>query len=354
MTTQATTTEFDVLVIGGGISGINTSYRLQENFPNSTFAVLESRHEIGGTWSLFKYPGIRSDSDLHTFGFPFHPWKSSNSIASGESILSYMKETVDKFGLEKYFRFGHKVKSADWRPEEQRWRLEVEVKSGQNGETQRRTYYTKWLIMGTGYYSYDRPAEPVIPGLEDFQGKRVHPQFWPQDLNVKDKKVVVIGSGATAITLMPALVDEGAKQVTQLQRSPSYVMGVPQQKPEDKNWFQRWAPQWMVERWTRKCKRFAGSLPQLTDIYRIRTHSRPHTPLQVLHVLPRTRPEDGARCRAKATTSRLRNEPTSQAWLQPLGTTHVLLSRWRLLQGIPIGTSKHCDRHNQDGHENWY
>jgi len=245
------TNSFDILVIGGGISGINTSYRLQERLPNATFAVLESRHEIGGTWSQFQYPGVRSDSDLHTFGFPFNPWKSSNSIASGESIMSYMHETVDKFGLARYFRFGHKVKGADWRPEEQRWRVEVDVKDEQAEKTRRVVYWTKWLIMGTGYYSYDKPADAIIPGLEDFKGKRVHPQFWPKDLQLENKRVVVIGSGATAITLMPALVDCGVKQVTQLQRSPSYVMNVPQAKPEDKTWIQRWAPEWLAEKWTR-------------------------------------------------------------------------------------------------------
>lgn len=243
---------FDVLVIGGGISGINAAYRLSTLQPNSSFAILEARQEIGGTWSQFNYPGVRSDSDLHTFGFSFNPWKSSNTIATGESIMAYLKSTVRKFDLAKYFRFGQRVVAADWRDEEQRWRVEADVTEG--GETRREVYWTKWLICGTGYYSYSNPHDAKIPGLEDFQGTVAHPQFWPKDLEYKGKKIVVIGSGATAITLLPALIDEGAEKVTQLQRSPSYIMSVPQKKPEDMNWFQRMIPEWMWLRWERKSK----------------------------------------------------------------------------------------------------
>jgi cation diffusion facilitator CzcD-associated flavoprotein CzcO len=241
---------YDVLVIGGGISGINSAYRISTLLPDSSLAVLESRHEIGGTWSQFQYPGVRSDSDLHTFGFPFNPWKSSNTIASGESIMKYMRETVQKFDLEKYISYGHRVRAADWRGEEQRWRLEVDVTNG--GQTSSVVYWTKWLIMGTGYYSYEKPLDARIPGLKDFEGKVAHPQFWPKDLDYKDKNIVVIGSGATAITLLPALVKEGAKQVTQLQRSPSYVLNSPQKKPEDIGWFQKMLPEWVVLKWARK------------------------------------------------------------------------------------------------------
>jgi cation diffusion facilitator CzcD-associated flavoprotein CzcO len=243
-------TTLDVLVVGGGISGINSAYRISTLLPDSTFAILEARHEIGGTWSQFNYPGVRSDSDLHTLGFSFNPWKSSNTIAKGESIMAYLKSTVQKFDLEKYFRFGQKVVAADWRDEDQRWRVEVDVIEG--GDTRRVVYWTKWLICGTGYYSYQQPHDARIPGLQDFQGRVVHPQFWPKDLQYKDKKIVVIGSGATAITLMPALIGEGAKSVTQLQRSPSYIMNVPQKKPEDAGWFQRMMPTWLVMKWRRK------------------------------------------------------------------------------------------------------
>jgi cation diffusion facilitator CzcD-associated flavoprotein CzcO len=241
---------FDVLVIGAGISGINSAYRLSTVLPSSSFAVLEARHEIGGTWSQFKYPGVRSDSDLHTFGFAFHPWRNSNTIASGESILAYLDETIDKFDLAKYFRFRQKLVAADWREAEQKWRLEVDVTQGE--DTRRVVYWTTWLITGTGYYSYDQPMAAKIPGLENFKGRVAHPQFYPKDLEYKDKEIVVIGSGATAITLLPALVNEGAKMVTQLQRSPSYVLAVPQEKPEDVGWFHKWMPQWMISKWLRK------------------------------------------------------------------------------------------------------
>jgi cation diffusion facilitator CzcD-associated flavoprotein CzcO len=248
--TASSANTFDVLVVGGGISGINSAYRISTLLPKSSFAILEARHEIGGTWSLFKYPGVRSDSDLHTFGFSFNPWKSSNSIASGESIMAYLKSTVRKFDLEKYFKFGQKVVAADWREDEQRWRVEVDVTQG--GETRRVTYWTKWLICGTGYYSYEKPHEALIPGLQDFQGTVAHPQFWPKDLECKDKKIVVVGSGATAITLLPALVNQGVTQVTQLQRSPSYIMNAPQEKPEDMNWLQRQMPTWLLLKWRRE------------------------------------------------------------------------------------------------------
>ena len=246
----ASNNTFDVLVVGGGISGINSAYRISTLLPNSSFAILEARHEIGGTWSQFNYPGVRSDSDLHTFGFSFNPWKSSNTIAEGQSIMAYLRSTVQEFDLEKYFRFGQKVVAADWSDQEQRWRLEVDVT--EDGETRRATYWTKWLICGTGYYSYQKLAEARIPGLQDFQGQVAHPQFWPKDMECRNKKIVVIGSGATAITLMPALINQGAASVTQLQRSPSYIMAVPQMKPEDAGWFQRLMPTWLMMKWTRR------------------------------------------------------------------------------------------------------
>lgn len=245
-----TTNTFDILVVGGGLSGINSAYRLSTELPGSSFAVLEARNEVGGTWSLFKYPGVRSDSDLHTFGFAFNPWKKSNFIASGESILEYIHDTMDKFNLNRFFKFGHKLVGADWREEEQMWRLDVDVTQG--GNTRSVVYWTKWLILGTGYYSYDKPMEAKIPGLENFKGRIVHPQFWPKDMEYKNKKVVIIGSGATAITLLPAIVDKGATMTTQLQRSPSYVLGVPQAKPEDAGWLRRNAPQWLISRWLRE------------------------------------------------------------------------------------------------------
>lgn len=232
--------DYDVVVIGAGISGINAAYRIQTNLPNSTYTILEGRTELGGTWSLFKYPGIRSDSDLHTFGFPFEPWTKPNPIATGESITEYMTATAQKHGIDKHMNFNHKVQKADWSSDEQRWRLEVD----NNGS--KKIYYARFVILGTGYYNYDKPLQADIPGLDNFKGTRVHPQFWPEDLDYRGKKMVVIGSGATAITIMPAVVDGGVGQVTQLQRSPSYVMNMPQQKAGDPlPFYERWLPTWI-------------------------------------------------------------------------------------------------------------
>jgi cation diffusion facilitator CzcD-associated flavoprotein CzcO len=232
---------YDVVVIGSGISGISAGYRIQTNLPDHSYTILEGRNDLGGTWNLFKYPGIRSDSDLHTFGFAFNPWQKSNPIATGASIVEYMRETASKFGIDRKIQFKHKVERADWSSDEQRWRLEV------NNEGTRKVYWTKFVIMGTGYYNYDKPLQADIPGLENFKGTRVHPQFWPEDLDYRGKKMVVIGSGATTITIVPAVVEGGVGQVTQLQRSPSYIMNMPQGKPGEKHWYD-YLPRWMALR----------------------------------------------------------------------------------------------------------
>ncbi|KAF2127136.1 FAD/NAD(P)-binding domain-containing protein [Dothidotthia symphoricarpi CBS 119687] len=240
-------TNLDVLIIGSGISGINAAYRVQTQLPNSSFAILEGRHELGGTWSQFRYPGVRSDSDLHTLGFEFNPWKATNPIATGESIMTYLNETAVKFGIDKKIRYNQKVVGMDWKSEEQRWKVDVDVGS----EARRVVYWAKWVIMGTGYYSYEKPMSARIPGIDSFKGQTIHPQFWPENQDFEGKKVVVIGSGATAITLLPALVDKGVAQITQLQRSPSYILSMPQPKPGSKPLWEKWLPQWMVLRWKR-------------------------------------------------------------------------------------------------------
>ncbi|KAJ8060714.1 hypothetical protein OCU04_011019 [Sclerotinia nivalis] len=212
--------DYDVVIIGAGLSGINTAYRLQTEFPDLTYTILENRGAIGGTWDLFRYPGIRSDSNLYTFGFPWYPWTSPTLIADGESIRTYFEEAAEKFGIDKKIKFHHNVTAADWSTEQQQWSISVDAGGSKS------TIKGRWVIWGTGYYSYSEPLKTEIPGLDNFKGQKIHPQFWPQDLDYTDKKIVVIGSGATAITLIPNLAEKAAK-VTMLQRSPTWIIGVP-------------------------------------------------------------------------------------------------------------------------------
>lgn len=194
--------------------------------PHLRLAVLEARDQIGGTWDLFKYPGVRSDSDMYTFGFAWHPWRH-RILGDGDEIMTYLHECVSTYGLEEYLNLSHKVVKADWSSETQRWTIHVDHKG------QPKVYVAKWLVLGPGLFDYEKPFPAIIPGIEKFQGKVIHPQFWPADYDYADKKVVIIGSGATAITLLPAMVKGGAKKVTMLQRSPSHIssLPVPDNKP---------------------------------------------------------------------------------------------------------------------------
>lgn len=219
-------TTFDAVIIGAGISGINSAYRLQEGIPDAKYAILEGRSEIGGTWSLFKYPGIRSDSDLHTFGFPWDPWSENRSIADAPSILRYVKGAAERAGIDKHIKFNHQVQSLNWSTENQYWKVSVVVDGAE------KTLYARQIMMGTGYYDYKQALNGKIPGLENFKGQVIHPQFWPEDLDYTDKKVVVIGSGATAVTIVPNMADK-AKSVTMVQRSPSYFLPIPLVEPLD-------------------------------------------------------------------------------------------------------------------------
>lgn len=212
--------DLDVIVVGAGLSGIAAAYRLQL-VSGLTFEILEARHAIGGTWDLFRYPGIRSDSDMQTLGFGFRPWTGNHAIASGEDIRNYIVDTARAFGIEKTITFGRRVTSARWSSDEAMWTLEV---ARSDGWTEIRT--CRFLYMGSGYYDYGQGHLPQWPGMETFQGQWVHPQHWPADLDYSGKRVVVIGSGATAITLAPAMA-ETAAQVTMLQRSPTYVVARP-------------------------------------------------------------------------------------------------------------------------------
>ena len=219
-----TTAPVDVLVIGAGISGIGMAYHLKTFRPGTSFLVLEGRDTIGGTWSLHQYPGIRSDSDMPTFGFGFKPWTHRKSIADGHIILDYLQQTVSENGLADHLRFGQHVESANYDSQQGLWT----VNTTHGGQAE--TFTSRFLFMGTGYYDYENPYIPDFPGREDFQGPVIHPQLWPKDLDYTGKNVVVIGSGATAVTLIPNMADKAA-HVTMLQRSPSYVFSIPASDP---------------------------------------------------------------------------------------------------------------------------
>jgi len=227
---------FDVVIIGAGLSGIGAGYRLQTRCPRKSYVIFEARDGIGGTWDLFRFPGIRSDSDMFTFSYPFRPWKDANKvIADGASILDYLRETAREFGIDKKIRFQHRVQSASWSSEEACWRLELKTA---NGATVRCT--CDFLYGCTGYYRYDAGYEPGFPGSEKFRGPILHPQHWPEDLDYTGKKVVIIGSGATAVTMIPVMARKAA-HVTMLQRSPTYMLSLPDHDPVAGK-LHRWLP----------------------------------------------------------------------------------------------------------------
>ena len=218
--------DVDVLVVGAGLSGICAAYYLQElagELPGQTFAVLEARETFGGTWDLFKYPGIRSDSDMYTLGFGFHPWRDASAIADASAIMAYLKETLEAYDLERHVRYGRRAVSASWSAEAARWTVVVRAAGGEE-----EVWTCRFLWGCTGYYSYEGGHSPTFEGQDDFEGLIVHPQQWPEDLDYSGKRVVVIGSGATAVTLVPAMAGDAA-HVTMLQRSPSYVFSLPRE-----------------------------------------------------------------------------------------------------------------------------
>ena len=239
---------FDVLIVGAGLSGIGAGYHLQARCPGTSYAVLEGRDAVGGTWDLFRYPGIRSDSDMYTLGYSFRPWEGAKAIADGPSILQYVRDTASEYGIDRRIRFGHHVKRASWSSQEALWTVEAV-----RGATKDPVRFTcSFLVACGGYYKYSQGYTPEFPGIGRYAGRIVHPQKWTDDIDYADKRVLVIGSGATAVTLVPEMAKTAA-HVTLLQRSPTWVVARP---AEDgmANWLRRWLPSMAVYgiiRWKR-------------------------------------------------------------------------------------------------------
>lgn len=236
--------EFDIVIIGAGLSGIGLGAYVSRRFPAKRIAILEARSRSGGTWDLFRYPGIRSDSDMYTLGYAFKPWTNAKSIADGADILSYIRETAREYDLESKIRFDHRVVTARWSSDSKRWLLHCVV----NGQTD--TIRARFIFSCTGYYSYSNPFWPKFENQADFNGTIIHPQFWPDNLQVAGRNVVVIGSGATAVTIVPAMAQAGAS-VTMLQRSPTYVYTLPEQDVGAKR-LRKWLPAklaYAITRW---------------------------------------------------------------------------------------------------------
>ena len=254
--------QFDVIIIGAGLSGIGSAYHLMHRCPAKNFVILESRHTIGGTWDLFRYPGVRSDSDMHTLGYVFKPWNGPKAIADGPSILRYVNETADGNGIREHIRFGHRVRKADWSSDDAIWTVEVE----HEGKGVR--IACNMLLLCGGYYNYEHPYRPNWEGEGDFKGTVIHPQFWPEDLDYRNRDVAVIGSGATAMTLVPAMATSGARHVVMVQRSPTYVLSWPSQD-RIANLLRRILPEQLAYSITRR-----KNVKRVRDFYR-RTRTEP-------------------------------------------------------------------------------
>jgi cation diffusion facilitator CzcD-associated flavoprotein CzcO len=220
------TEHVDVLIVGAGISGIGAGWHLQHLCPTKSWTILEGRGDLGGTWDLFRYPGIRSDSDMYTLGYSFRPWTQAKAIADGPSIMRYLRDTAAEYGIDRKIRFRHFVRAAAFSSEDGRWTVDVEVRDEAGATVETKQFTCGFLHMCTGYYDYEQGYQPEFPGIEAFAGRVVHPQQWTEDVDYADKKVIVVGSGATAVTLVPEMAKD-AEHVTMLQRSPTYMVARP-------------------------------------------------------------------------------------------------------------------------------
>ena len=296
------TESVDVLIVGAGLSGIAAAYYLGRRCPNKSFAIVEGREAIGGTWDLFRYPGVRSDSDMYTLGYRFRPWTGDKAIADGLAILQYLRDTAREFGIDKLIRFNQRVRRISWLSESAEWTVEIE----RDEEAAALEMRCKFLFMCTGYYRYDQGYSPQWAGRERFQGEILHPQQWPDELDIAGKRIVVIGSGATAVTLVPALAQNAAR-VTMLQRSPSYVVSLPS-RDGISLWLHRHLPfklaAWLA-RWRMILRQmyyfnFARSKPQETRsliLQGIREALGPDYDIE-RHFAPRYNPWDQRMCMA--------------------------------------------------------
>ncbi len=238
---------FDIVIVGAGLSGIGAAVHFRKHCPGKTVAILESRETIGGTWDLYRYPGIRSDSDMHTLGYNFKPWRAAKAIADGPSILQYVNDTADEYDVRKQIQFNRRLEDASWSSEESRWTLEVGDPRDASARVEPIT--CGFVLMCSGYYSYENPYQPSFEGEEDFEGLMFHPQHWPEDLDYAGKRIIVIGSGATAMTIVPSIAED-AEHVTMLQRSPTYVASRPD-KDAIANFLRRFLPPMLAYRLTR-------------------------------------------------------------------------------------------------------
>lgn len=298
----ASRTDFDVLIIGAGLSGVGAAWHLRERCPWASYAILESRETMGGTWDLFRYPGVRSDSDMFTLGYSFRPWHSDNAISDGATILDYIRDTARESGIDRTIRYRHRVTGANWDSAAARWQVDVTRSDGHDTETLRFT--CRFLYMCSGYYDYENGHAPSWPEMDSYRGRIVHPQHWPQDLDYAGKRVVVIGSGATAVTLVPSMAQQAA-HVTMLQRSPTYIVSLPARDKLAMR-LRRWLPASLAHRLVRAKNvmlsmyvyRLARKRPDATKRFILRAAQRQLNPGFDIgkHLTPRYNPWDQRLC----------------------------------------------------------